>query len=800
MFLLLFRTLCLAAADQVDVSTLPPPASRHVDFATDIKPIFEHNCIRCHGAVRPKGKFRIDDYASLLKGGRNGPAVSPGDSTNSPLIQMVARLDPDSAMPPEDKGEPLTMEQVSLLRAWVDQGAWPGASDQREGYEFIVSPVAGFISVRGNESKFREHAWQHDGWSGGLESFSITERISPDSKYTLTGRALTDDYRAGLLVEKQDFGFARFGFEQFRKYDSDTGGWYKDYATNSFAPERDLYLDIGRVWMDVGLALPDRPRIVLGYEHQYRTGDKSTLQWGPAGNTFPPDLNPDSRAIVPSFKNIDERVHILKLDFDYETGGWRFEDNFRGEWTDLRTRHDDVTSYTFSTPSTPASVLAYTERQGWRSFQGVNTFRVERQFKDWLYTSAGYLYSHLTGDADFSLNTFDPSGVPVFGIFEKVEEASRRIVLNSESHVGNVNAMLGPWRGLTLTMGVQGDWTRQDGTATGFFTNYAPSLPFLNLGGDETFLSDLDKASLNESASLRFTSLPFTTLFAEANLQQERIRQSEDAAYEHAFSRDTEARSGSWDARAGFDTSPRSWVKLGSHYRWRNKSTTYDDGLSSGDPADINGYPTFISARDATTHEVESRLTLHPCAWLKTTFTHRLVATDTHVETDPAIADDNSALQVSPGGRMFAGNYDAQVFSFNLTMTPWRRLHWFNTFSYQDISSISMHERSSAVVPYCGDVYSINTHAQFVLTAKTDLNAGYTFSRADFRQNNFTDGLPLGIAYQLHGVNFGLVSRCSSKLTASVRYGFYSYNEPSSGHMNDYTAHAVFAMLTWKLD
>jgi hypothetical protein len=53
--------------------------------------------------------------------------IIPGDSTNSPLVHYVSRLDADMAMPPEGKGDPLTVEQIALLRAWIDQGAeWGG--------------------------------------------------------------------------------------------------------------------------------------------------------------------------------------------------------------------------------------------------------------------------------------------------------------------------------------------------------------------------------------------------------------------------------------------------------------------------------------------------------------------------------------------------------------------------------------------------------------------------------------------------------------------------------------------------
>jgi len=108
----------------VDVSKLPPAAdAKGVTFDKDIKPLFEKTCVKCHGIEKQKGKLRLDSLAATLKGGENGKSVLPGESAKSFLVHNVARLDPESAMPPEDKGDPLTKEQVGLIRAWIDQGA-----------------------------------------------------------------------------------------------------------------------------------------------------------------------------------------------------------------------------------------------------------------------------------------------------------------------------------------------------------------------------------------------------------------------------------------------------------------------------------------------------------------------------------------------------------------------------------------------------------------------------------------------------------------------------------------------------
>lgn len=163
---------------KVDVTKLPPAADQQgVTFDKDILPIFKASCVRCHGEQKPRQNLRLDSRESVLKGGRDGKMVIPGDSTNSLLVAAAARIDDKIAMPPKrrprggpgggpggpppggpDGGQggpggapppggpggdgaapggpppggpgrggpppkPLTAEQVGLVRAWIDQGA-----------------------------------------------------------------------------------------------------------------------------------------------------------------------------------------------------------------------------------------------------------------------------------------------------------------------------------------------------------------------------------------------------------------------------------------------------------------------------------------------------------------------------------------------------------------------------------------------------------------------------------------------------------------------------------------------------
>jgi hypothetical protein len=120
--------LCGIQAKEIDTSKLPPPSPQQgVTYEKDIRPIFENSCVKCHSGEKPKGKLRLDSLANVLKGGTDGKVVEPGNSAKSMMIINVAHLgDKDDYMPPPKnklKIKPLTTEQISLLRAWIDQGA-----------------------------------------------------------------------------------------------------------------------------------------------------------------------------------------------------------------------------------------------------------------------------------------------------------------------------------------------------------------------------------------------------------------------------------------------------------------------------------------------------------------------------------------------------------------------------------------------------------------------------------------------------------------------------------------------------
>jgi len=236
-------------------------------------------------------------------------------------------------------------------------------------------------------------------------------------------------------------------------------------------------------------------------------------------------------------------------------------------------------------------------------------------------------------------------------------------------------------------------------------------------------------------------------------------------------------------------------VALSAHYRSRFSASDYnhqlDDFLFGASRFPNEGYSAFITHRDLDGDEVQAKLAFRPTTWLKTTFTFRTVASDYSTTTEPVSGS------VSPGGAINAGDYDARNYSASLALTPWKRFHFSATFSYSQTRTTTADNGSPAIAVYQGDVYSLMSSASFKVNDQTSLNATYVFSQADYAQNHYATGLPLGTDFVRNGFTLAVTKRFSPKVSGRLRYSLYEYNEPNHGSVNAYLAQGVFASLSF---
>jgi hypothetical protein len=96
--------------------------SKGIDFNTQVKPIFNKQCITCHGGVKVKGGFSMMTREDILAPTKSGkPAVVPGNAGASELYKRVIEHDVENRMP--YKKPTLSEKEVSILHDWIEEGA-----------------------------------------------------------------------------------------------------------------------------------------------------------------------------------------------------------------------------------------------------------------------------------------------------------------------------------------------------------------------------------------------------------------------------------------------------------------------------------------------------------------------------------------------------------------------------------------------------------------------------------------------------------------------------------------------------
>lgn len=101
------------------------PLEEQIVYADIVQPILNLRCTECHNEEKSKGKFRMDTYDLLVKGGKEGYGLEPGNAQDSNII-FRAELpeDDEEHMPPEGKKD-IEENELLIVKWWIDQGADP---------------------------------------------------------------------------------------------------------------------------------------------------------------------------------------------------------------------------------------------------------------------------------------------------------------------------------------------------------------------------------------------------------------------------------------------------------------------------------------------------------------------------------------------------------------------------------------------------------------------------------------------------------------------------------------------------
>ncbi len=99
------------------------PLEEQIVYADIVQPILNLRCVECHKQGKSKGRLRMDTYDLLVKGGKEGSAIDPGNALDSNIVfRTELPEDDDEHMPPEGKTD-IEDHELAVIKWWIDSGA-----------------------------------------------------------------------------------------------------------------------------------------------------------------------------------------------------------------------------------------------------------------------------------------------------------------------------------------------------------------------------------------------------------------------------------------------------------------------------------------------------------------------------------------------------------------------------------------------------------------------------------------------------------------------------------------------------
>ncbi len=312
-------------------------------FEEKIRPVLIKNCYSCHTTSQMSG-LRVDSEEALMKGGKRGAAVVPGNPGGSLLLQAIRQTDPGLKMP---MGGKLTDQEVNDFAAWIEAGAvWPRnavAKAATDGKYIIYPQQKEFWSLLPLHSP-KTPAVKDMKWSKTEIDRLVLARLEKEGLKPVAAASKRDLIRRATL----DLTGLPATYEEIQAFEKDT-------SPNAFAKVVDRLLASpkygerwGRVWLDVARYAEDDYRSLNPNPKGYRPYPSAYQYRDWVVQSFNDDLPFDrfvKAQIAGDLVEPKDRPKMLPATGFLGLGPWYY-DNGAFEITRADERHDRVDAVT----------------------------------------------------------------------------------------------------------------------------------------------------------------------------------------------------------------------------------------------------------------------------------------------------------------------------------------------------------------------------------------------------------------------------------------------------------------------
>lgn len=642
----------------------------------------------------------------------------------------------------------------------------------------IFAGTATFIN--GDKAQFMQRHGMDRGFSGGVESFHFKENLDKQTTFEVDGRGLFDshDYNLVLQVVRQDVGYVKVGYNQFRTWYDGSGGFWPVNG-QFFQPDNDiLSLDRGQAWFEMALTVPDVPVLTFRYSHEFRDGQKDSTVWGGSRNVGGRGFGDNGELMFsPSFRNIDEQRDLFTGSLKHTIGNTKVEG---AAILDLIHNNDALEEHQYPGAATFGATSGdrfMTQRDIMMSQDVTLHGTTETWFNDKVLFATGGSYTTLNsavqGNRIYGQNYDQPyykqqfAGQQSTG-FVDVDGGSE-----VRQYVANTSLMFLPFADLSLAAALRAEREDENGSDTYINTGATAG----SYRGDQ---SENHATTVAESLEARYTGVQDWVFFASAGWTEmdgdamfNQVSNNPATAVNHV-----DQNLEQWEQKytLGANWYPTRQVNLSLQGYHKIQENGY---FNHGDTTP-RVYPGFFTDENFVTDNVNTRVTVRPLSSLTlvTRYDYQCTTVDTKMDGH----DMNES-----------GQWRSHRIGESAT---WNAL---STLFFQVNGNYVLNRTDSGADDILGIVqvsrnnyWTTSFVTGWAATQKTDVNLEYTYYRADDFYNNQAS-MNYGTGAEEHSLILSMTQRLADNVRWTMKYGIFTNQDDLYGSHQDYFAQMVYS-------
>ncbi|MEY2465901.1 MAG: hypothetical protein QOD03_422, partial [Verrucomicrobiota bacterium] len=529
--------------------------------------------------------------------------------------------------------------------------------------------------------------------------------------------------------------------------------------------------------------------------------------WGDTTLLGLPGAN-NSRAIVPTFLGIDEDRDSFALDAKHTVSktdfglGLRYDMIDNNDTRNIHRRPGELTGS--ATAAADRFVTQHDEFE--EDMLNAHGF-TETRFNDRIWFTTGYSYTRLDTDVGGSRiygADYDPVYDPLFARRQQRDEGFFDLRGGSkvDQYVMNMNLMLMPWDNVSIVPSFRVEHQEQEGDVTYTATSFGAPPARAATTEDLRNTRGRGFTDVSERLELRYTGFTNWVLYARGEwlegigtLKETQADNDPDApeGTSAIIKRNTDSDRFTQKYVLGVNWYPLRRLNMAAQYYHKVRENGYTHLVDSTTnmPPSANRYPAFLTDQDFATDDLNYRVTWRPLnnLTLVTRYDFQLSTVDTKGDF---LAKVQSAEMTS------------HILSEMISWTPCSRLYLQGSINYvldQTTTGANTFVGSDTnnIVPRSrNDYWNASIFATFVLDNKTDLSAQYFYYRANNYLDNSSASQPYGAGAEEQSISATISRQLTRRLRCSLRYGYFTNRDQTSGGHNNYDAHLVFSSLQYR--